>query len=244
VELSSAGEADATREAEMMAAFELARPRIMGALLDAVSSAIRDLPYVQLPTLPRMADFALWVTAAETGLRWPRGTFLAAYQGNRASANDLALESSPVARPLLDILDEHGEWSGTASELLQAIESKVTEQVKRQQSWPKNARSLSGHIKRLSSNLRAAGWATEFVRQSNRRLWTIQRVTQPEASLGLPASLRPVESGRGEEPSPVQNDAESYQWDGGDAHDADDAIFGTSGSDQTVFDDNGDEIPF
>src|SRR3546814_12373766 len=39
--------------------------RSLGALLDAASAALRELPNVRLPRVPRMADFAEWVTAAE-----------------------------------------------------------------------------------------------------------------------------------------------------------------------------------
>jgi hypothetical protein len=44
--------------------YEEVRPRVLGALLDAVSAALRDLPDTRLTSKPRMADFALWVTAA------------------------------------------------------------------------------------------------------------------------------------------------------------------------------------
>ena len=46
--------------------FELARPRILGALLDAAVQGLRSLPRARLERLPRMADFALWATACET----------------------------------------------------------------------------------------------------------------------------------------------------------------------------------
>jgi len=39
--------------------FEHAQPRILGALLDAVSLALRNLPQTTIKHLPRMADFAL-----------------------------------------------------------------------------------------------------------------------------------------------------------------------------------------
>lgn len=230
-------------EAQMMTAFEAARPRIMGSLLDAVSVAIRDLPTVQLPCLPRMADFALWVTAAETGLGWSRGTFLAAYQGNRASANDLALESSPVARPLLDIVEDGGGWSGTASELLQALETKVSEQVKRQNGWPKNARSLSGQLKRLAPNLRAAGWRIENERQASRRLWIIERAqtstggTQPKISDRHAAD--PFDEG-----NTVQSDVEWPELPSDDASDAHDAEFGDGTEEDRSHGAPADEIPF
>ena len=60
-------------EAEIRAAFEAERPRILGALLDAVVEGLKNLPETRLPKLPRMADFALWATACETAI-WPAGT--------------------------------------------------------------------------------------------------------------------------------------------------------------------------
>jgi hypothetical protein len=57
-------------EAELWAAFEAERPRILGVLLDAVVDGLKRLPDTHLPKLPRMADFALWATACETAL-WP-----------------------------------------------------------------------------------------------------------------------------------------------------------------------------
>jgi putative DNA primase/helicase len=145
-------------EEEIEASFDAARPKILGALLDAVSGALRDLPTTQLSSLPRMADFALWVTAAEKTLGWDAGTFMAAYQSNRTSANELALESSPVGSPLLELLKEQGVWNGSSSELLDALDQRVTDQTKRLKSWPKNGRSMVGHLKRLTPNLRAVGW--------------------------------------------------------------------------------------
>jgi hypothetical protein len=50
------------------------RPRILGALLDAVVHGLRALGRVHLDRLPRMADFALWATACETAVS-PAGTF-------------------------------------------------------------------------------------------------------------------------------------------------------------------------
>lgn len=51
-------------EGAFWAAFEQAAPCLLGALLDGVVTALRNLPSVTLPRLPRMADFALWSVAA------------------------------------------------------------------------------------------------------------------------------------------------------------------------------------
>ena len=52
-----------------MAGVRVARPRILGALLDAAAQGLQALPHVRLQWSPRMADFALWVAACETGCR-------------------------------------------------------------------------------------------------------------------------------------------------------------------------------
>ena len=53
-------------EEEFWEAFEAARPRILGALLDGVAHGIDRLPRICLERLPRMADFAKWAVACET----------------------------------------------------------------------------------------------------------------------------------------------------------------------------------
>ena len=76
--------------------FEAARPRILGALLDAVALGLRRLPALALVQLPRMADFASWASACEDGLGLDPGEFLKVYEANRADSRNLALESSPA----------------------------------------------------------------------------------------------------------------------------------------------------
>jgi hypothetical protein len=80
--------------------FEEARPRILGALLDAVVAGLGNLPAVTLDQLPRMADFAIWLSACESALGLQRGEALEAYRANCAEARNLALEASPVYEPL------------------------------------------------------------------------------------------------------------------------------------------------
>ena len=84
-------------ESKLWVEFEEARPAILGSLLDVVFSALRNLPNVTLKKKPRMADFAVWTTAAAEQLGWPTDAFLSAYEQNRSSANALALEASAIA---------------------------------------------------------------------------------------------------------------------------------------------------
>ena len=65
VTLRPISEAQRRLEKELWREFELARPRLLGALLDAVSHGLRMRPQRRVDRLPRMADFALWAPRAK-----------------------------------------------------------------------------------------------------------------------------------------------------------------------------------
>jgi hypothetical protein len=160
-------EAERQSEKEFGAAFGAAQPKILGALFDAVAAAIKNESDVVLDRRPRLADFAVWVSAAEEALGWPKGTFIEAYAANRSAAHDIALEASPVGLPLLEI--GNAGFEGTMSDLLATLASSVEQAVTGQKDWPKSPRSLSGVVKRLSPNLRAMGISIENVRETTGR---------------------------------------------------------------------------
>jgi len=157
-------------EKEFWAKFDKAHPKLLGALLKAASTALRNLPKVKLEELPRMADFATWVVAAEPALGIPRGSFLKAYNENRAAANALAIEGSPVVvrlRVLAEQIDTtHQPWKGTASELLAQLERNMSDNDRRKKTWPANGQSLSNKLRRLQPNLRRIGIAVAFERDT------------------------------------------------------------------------------
>ena len=135
--------------------FRKARPFILGALLDALVSAVNGIKRVDLNDLPRMADFARWVMAAEAGLSWTEGTFLSAYKSNLSSANRLVLDASPITVHLRNVCLK-GSWKGTAADLLRALQGSAREQ-QHQKGFPQNPWYLSIQLRRLAPNLRAAG---------------------------------------------------------------------------------------
>jgi hypothetical protein len=146
-------------------AFDAARPRVLGALLTVVSGALRALDSVCLAQLPRMADFALWATAAETALEWKTGTFESAYSGNRRDANELALDASPLTGPLRELVGQHELWSGSATDLLARLAEFAGEKATKEKDWPKKPHVLSGRLRRLAPNLAQTGIGVEFERK-------------------------------------------------------------------------------
>jgi hypothetical protein len=162
VYLSPIEESRRLEEARFWANFEAAKPRIFGVLLNAIVSALNNKETVHLPRLPRMADFARWAVSAEKGLGFRPGSFLNAYERNRSNANVLALELSPVANPIIDLMADQAKWEGTASDLLEELRRRSQEEITRTRSWPNSARNLSGILRRLAPHFRGIGIAVTF----------------------------------------------------------------------------------
>jgi hypothetical protein len=134
-------------EAELWREFEQARPAILASLLDAVSGALHSVEDVRLEGMPRMADFAIWATAAEESLGWGTGTFMAACTGNRQEATDSALEADPVA--VVDLMADRYQWT--------ALGKLVDEGVRKTKAWPGAPNALTSKLKRLAPTLRGVG---------------------------------------------------------------------------------------
>jgi hypothetical protein len=225
VMLKAIAATDRATESGLNAQFQRDRPLILGALLNAVSVALRRLPTIKLAGLPRMADFAIWATAAETGFGWSPGTFMNAYQTNQDMANEIAIEHSVLAAPLLSLLKHQGSWQGPARDLLTKLEERVDDQVKHAKGWPRNPRALSGHLTRIAPNLRKMGWILERGRTANERSWSIRRADDANAAPSPPvaSSFASPESGC----DSMRADAEQRNLFDGDADDANDANSGT-----------------
>jgi hypothetical protein len=178
VNLQAIPDASRVTEKKFWENFEQERPSLFGGLLTAVSTAMRRQPDVQLDNPPRMADFAEWAIAAEPecGLDVP---FLDAYRSNRNSANELAMEASPLAKYVLALMENKNEWEGTATELLEELSGIASDQDLKLKSWPATPRKLSADISRLAPNLRETGIDVKRDRGSNRRSIRLTR-TEPD----------------------------------------------------------------
>jgi hypothetical protein len=175
-------------ERQLEAAWIQAKPAILKTLLHAMVAALRNLNGVQLQGLPRMADFARWVTAAEEGLRWSQGTFMKAYEANRMNLIDIALEADIVATAIMDLIKNTQKWSGTASKLYEKLNGLVPDYERKANAWPRGANVLSGRLVRAQTFLRKKGIEIER-RKSGERLITIWRTDGADAK---PADKAPA----------------------------------------------------
>jgi hypothetical protein len=174
IELPTISESDRKPEKQFWADFEIVRPRILGALLDAVSGAMRCLPEVEQRAdaeLSRLADFEQWAMAAENALGLAPGEFAEAYRANREVASQVSLESSPVVSALLKLLAKEPKIEATATTLLEKLGVGNDD---RQPGWPKTPRFLSSILRRVAPNLRQIGITAVQRTEKNQKLWCIE----------------------------------------------------------------------
>lgn len=116
------GERPVQREDAYWTAFESAAPALLGALLDAVSRALRDEHAVPCGSY-RLADFVAWCEAAAIA---PAGDFGAAYQRMQDRLAEDAAESQPVVEVLAAWVERAEAWSDAAPAPVSGYRSAVT----------------------------------------------------------------------------------------------------------------------
>jgi hypothetical protein len=174
-------------ESALWSSFETVAGRVLGALLDGVSAGLRNVTSTKLERLPRMADFATWVSAAEDGLKWMPGRFMSAYEANMKTVNDDLVDDDPLASAIVRLSAE-GLWSGTSTELLEKLAVLPCGVGSRSPDWPKDATRLSTALQRLQPSLSKAGCEIRFERRregpARRRIICIAQPAHPPVAEG------------------------------------------------------------
>jgi len=156
---------------------------IFGHLCNALSAALANYEHINLGNLPRMADFAQWVTAGESAFGWKQGSFLNAYENARANLTEMTIEADPVASAMISLMESHPEdtWMGTATDLLNVLELYADNRMIKSKDWPKAANVLSNQLRRSSADLRTKGISIEWGKSGNRFI-TVQQIGEDDAS--------------------------------------------------------------
>jgi hypothetical protein len=193
-ELPVVHEGNRKAAAQVWQDFDKQRPLILGALLDAASTALRRLPDINLQSRPRMADFAEWIEAASPALGWEPGEFLSIYAEQRDNAVSIELEASPVASALLAYLGEYESIGAkdsygnaidglSAEAILLSLTDQHTEYGRKRpvQGWPDNGMKLGWILKRIAPAMRKRGWEITQVRRKDGRKWRVEHVQAGDA---------------------------------------------------------------
>jgi hypothetical protein len=158
--------------AEFKSRLDEQRALIFGALLDALSGVLKHLPGVKLDAAPRMADFARWGTALEQYLGYEPGSFLRAYENNRAALVLTGLDDFVLVTPIRLLLKVNkGLYEGTPLQLLgklNALRTPALEEVRKTRGWPRTAGGLSTLLRRHRRGLEKLGITIETWRAPTR----------------------------------------------------------------------------
>jgi len=173
-------------ESNLDAEFEQAHPAILAALLDAVALALKHEATTTIEKLPRMADFATWIVAAEPALGWEKGTFLTAYRENQQDATESMLDGDTVGDAIKSLPFVNDLWTGQLKDLLATIPESTYK--------PRSPRGLRGALCRMAPALRRIGITMTFTHGHVRTL-EVRREVAKGGQQSLPQvtnSPRPV----------------------------------------------------
>jgi hypothetical protein len=150
--------------------FKKVHPALLGAVLDAVVLTLKNLPSVSLPKTPRMADFAQWSEAAASAIEAKPSEMVSLLFEKQEEALESALDS-PLPQAIFKLLEScGGKIEMTVGDLLIKLNENMPEWATRQQSWPKDAKALSGALDRIAPVVQVASVVITKFKKNNKGL--------------------------------------------------------------------------
>ena len=166
IELSRISEEQRKGEDEIKKHFDLLKPKLLGACFDALVKTIKIKPQVKLKSTPRMADFSEWGFAIAEALNIGGDNFLKAYEANIEKQNKEALEASPIAIAVIELLKKEPTSLINASpeyilQRLKEIADEFRIDYISNKFWPRDARWLWRRLQEIAPNLKKVGILVE-----------------------------------------------------------------------------------
>lgn len=177
-------ESERMEERLIWSSFNEDKPKILGAILTALSRAKRIYPTLKLTKLGRMADFTMWGYAVAEALEIGGEEFLKAYLNNQKKANQEAVESNPVATALIKYMEENSNFTGTVTNLLTVLNqvAEVEQIDTTSKLWAKEPNVLSRRLNEMKSNLELEGIYYEITQRNHGRIIDIVKVPKDIAA--------------------------------------------------------------
>lgn len=151
-------------ESDLWAEFEQDHPALLGAVLDALSGAIRLR--TPLAETPRLADWAEYAAAVYEYMGWGRDQFAKDWNAVEEKQHEAALEGSPVAQAVRKLMEDRSNHADTAAKLhdeLTTVADGMGLNPDRNRLWPKTSNMLWKRIKEASPTLETYGIRAEQV---------------------------------------------------------------------------------
>ncbi len=157
IELARLTPKDRESESYLANGFDRDLADILGGLLNITVAALQHRDTTECPKYTRMTEFAHLGEGVQKYLKFAIGSVKSRMAAGAEIANEIAIESSPVASTLRSwISTQEAIWQGSASDLLNILKSHA-KKSELAGTLPKTANSLSGELKKCESALFQSG---------------------------------------------------------------------------------------
>jgi hypothetical protein len=166
-------------QSELNTKVGLAKPKILGALLTALSQTLAQLPNTKPESLPRMADYALFAISSEKALGLKKGEFMKVFNQSREESRQVVIESSPVGEAVVSLMSKLCDWTGTASQLLEKLKHHTDDTTYRSRYFPHSPNRLSYQLTRLTPDLATVGIQITCKVVKGTKLFSLVKIEKP-----------------------------------------------------------------
>lgn len=187
-------------EASLRKDFARDLPKILGALFDAVSAAIGNVGKTKVTSDCRLADAAVFATAAEPQLGLADGAIVSSWLRLQQGAHEEMGTADPVASVLERLFRQESSESVIACTVAELVARAVALErdggAPLPADFPRAASKLGSHLKRHESTLMQAGFKVQRIRTARVRQILISRC-EPAAKQARVAVTRSASSANG-----------------------------------------------
>lgn len=155
--------------------------KIFGALLDLLSASYAAEKDIELPELPRMADFAIIGAACQVACGETAESFMGAFDANRQIALEDSVYSDPLASAIVRkmAIVPGGIWEASPTDVLKDLSSLTEGEDKK--GWP-TVKTIKNRVTRIAPALEAVGIEINEGRTSHKRYIRFERSERKNTS--------------------------------------------------------------
>lgn len=146
-------------EEEIEITFNRLRPKMLGSIFNVISKSLSEYPNIELNSLSRMAGFEKWGCAIAEALGSDKAGFQDAYYNLMNRQEQELVESHPLGKTVLLLMENEPYKSGTPTDLyneLKDIASDKDINIKARE-WPKGPNWLWRKLQTIRNTLESSG---------------------------------------------------------------------------------------
>ena len=163
-------------EKELLNSMNSLNPMILGKICSALSAILRNKKK-EYDHLPRMADFAKFVSRAEEELGWEEGSFVGAINANRREAHEEMYEYDPLLSLVLELGRKNKNlafiFSDTTAKLFDVLIGMIPGKFQKS-AFPESPAALAKRLNGLKPVLREMGIVIKNNKSNGKRIKRIE----------------------------------------------------------------------